>query len=45
MKYTESASVELKNDLTEDVKNEIIAFLNTKGGMIYVGVEDDGRVN
>ena len=45
MKYTESASVELKNDLTEAVKNEIIAFLNTKGGMIYVGVEDDGRVN
>ena len=45
MKYTESASVELKNVLTEDVKNEIIAFLNTKGGMIYVGVEDDGRVN
>lgn len=27
-----------------EVKKEIIAFLNTKGGTIYVGVSDDGTI-
>ncbi len=43
-KYEESATVELKNDLIEAVKKEMIAFLNTDGGTIFVGVEDDGTI-
>ena len=42
MKYIENDFCELKQELTEDVKKAIIAFLNTKGGTIYVGVTDDG---
>ena len=45
MNYYESSTVELKNDLVDVVKNEIVAFLNTNGGTIYVGVEDNGEIN
>ena len=41
MKYFEDSKTELKRELIDDVKKEIIAFLNTKGGIIYVGVNDD----
>lgn len=45
MKYQESATVELKRTLEEDMKTEIIAFLNSYiGGTIYVGVDDDGSI-
>ena len=42
--YREKDNVELKRELTDAVKNEIIAFLNTKGGTIYVGVDDNGEL-
>ena len=44
MKYFEDNKTELKRELIDDVKKEIIAFLNTKGGIIYVGVNDDGTL-
>ena len=43
--YIESSIVELKRELTDEVKNEIVAFLNSKGGIIYIGVNDDGTIN
>ena len=43
-KYFEDEYTELKRDLIDEVKSEIIAFLNSDGGIIYVGVEDDGSV-
>ena len=43
--YSESSECELKRELVDGIKNEIIAFLNTKGGTIYVGVNDDGSLN
>ncbi len=42
--YNESNKTELKIELIDNVKKEIIAFLNTDGGVIYVGVDDDGTV-
>lgn len=44
MPYQESETVELKRIVTEDIKKEIIAFANTDGGKLYVGVDDDGSV-
>ena len=41
-KYFEDEHTELKCELIDEVKSEIIAFLNSNGGTIYVGVEDDG---
>ena len=42
--YSESNVIELKEQLVDDVKKEIVAFLNTDGGTIYVGVKDDGTI-
>lgn len=42
--YYESDRVEFKSMFTKDIVKEIIAFLNTSGGKIYVGVDDKGCV-
>lgn len=44
MRYYESSTTELKREITDELKKEIIAFLNTHGGTIYVGVNDDGSI-
>lgn len=41
MQKDENIKVEYKRELTDDIKKEIIAFLNTEGGIIYVGVNND----
>ena len=40
----EDEYTELKIELTKDIKKEIIAFANTKGGKIYIGIDDGGNV-
>lgn len=44
MRFIESEVVELKSKVVGDICKEIIAFANTKGGTLYIGVADDGRV-
>jgi ATP-dependent DNA helicase RecG len=44
MKLYESETVELKEIYTPDLKKEIVAFANTNGGTIYVGVQDNGEI-
>lgn len=44
MIFQESETVELKTVVVDDIKKEIIAFANCKGGMLYIGVQDDGTV-
>ena len=44
MKYEESDRIELKREMIKDLDKEIIAFLNTQGGTIYIGVDDNGNV-
>jgi len=43
MLFQESDSVEFKETYIDDVRKEIIAFANTNGGTLYVGVKDDGN--
>lgn len=43
MHYVESETLELKREYTVDIKKEIVAFLNGKGGTIYIGIDDDGK--
>lgn len=40
----ESPTVEFKRELTDAVVHEVIAFANTQGGVLYIGIEDDGTV-
>ena len=44
MRFAESDTVELKAEIVGDICKEIVAFANTHGGMLYVGVRDDGEV-
>lgn len=44
MKLYESETVELKEIYTPDLKKEIVAFTNTNGGTIYIGVQDSGEI-
>lgn len=44
MNFQESETVELKQIVIDDIKKEIVAFTNSQGGVLYVGVADDGTV-
>lgn len=39
---SESERIEYKREYVDDIAKEVIAFANTDGGEIYVGVNDDG---
>jgi len=40
----ESEIIEFKQDYTDNIYKEIIAFLNTKSGTIYLGYDDNGNL-
>lgn len=42
--YIESERVELKEKYTDTLAREVVSFLNSYGGTIYIGVADDGTV-
>lgn len=42
MQY-ESEHIEYKLKLTDEIYKEVIAFANTDGGIIYIGVDDNGN--
>jgi len=39
---SEGPTMELKREYTDDLKKTVIAFANTEGGDILIGVDDDG---
>ena len=44
MIFRESETVELKEIVVDDIKKEIVAFANSAGGVLYIGVADDGSI-
>ena len=44
MSFRESEVIELKARIVADICKEVIAFANTRGGTLYIGVEDNGNV-
>lgn len=42
--YIESEIIELKEKFTDVVIRDIVAFLNTSGGNIYLGIDDYGKI-
>lgn len=42
--YQESETVELKQELNKNIKKEIVALANSKGGTIYIGIKDNGEI-
>ena len=44
MLQAENDLVEYKEKLTDSLEKEVVAFLNAKGGCIYIGVKDNGDI-
>jgi ATP-dependent DNA helicase RecG len=44
MKIQESQTVEFKESWKDDYLKTVCAFANTDGGVLYIGVNDDGKV-
>lgn len=42
--FEESNLLELKREITDELKKEVIAFANAEGGSILIGIEDDGTI-
>jgi len=43
-RYIESETVELKAKYTDTFVRAVVSFLNTEGGVIYIGIQNDGTV-
>jgi len=41
---TESERIEFKTSFNDDVIISLVAFSNTKGGVVYIGISDNGEV-
>ncbi|NLB17408.1 MAG: AAA family ATPase [Syntrophomonadaceae bacterium] len=44
MQLTESSTLELKRKVIDDIRKTVIAFANSEGGTIYIGIDDDGTI-
>lgn len=44
MQPFENEYIEYKREVTESIKKEVLAFVNTSGGSVYIGVSDDGTI-
>ena len=44
MNLTEGLTLELKRQVVDDIRKTVIAFANTDGGTIYVGIGNDGEI-
>ena len=40
----ENVDVEYKSIYVQDIRKDIVAFANTEGGTLYIGINDDGTV-
>ena len=43
MQY-ESERIEYKSQMVNDIYKEVVAFANTDGGVIYIGIDDNGNL-
>ena len=44
MQAGESYHVEFKRNVTSDISKEIVAFANSSGGRLFIGIDDDGTI-
>ncbi|MDV0447646.1 hypothetical protein MsAg5_15560 [Methanosarcinaceae archaeon Ag5] len=43
MKMKENVTTEFKQEYSEEIKKCVVAFANTSGGVLYVGIDDKGN--
>ncbi|MBQ7958698.1 MAG: ATP-binding protein, partial [Oscillospiraceae bacterium] len=39
----ETENIEFKSQFTDELYKEVIAFANTDGGVIYIGIDNNGN--
>jgi ATP-dependent DNA helicase RecG len=44
MAIVEGPMIEVKQMVVDDIKKEIVAFGNSEGGILYIGIADDGSI-
>lgn len=44
MKLVEGLTLELKRQVIDDIRKTVVAFANTGGGTIYIGIGDNGEI-
>ena len=44
MTLRENDTIEFKETVTDVIKKDVIAFANSNGGTIYIGIADDGTL-
>jgi ATP-dependent DNA helicase RecG len=44
IRMIETSRLEIKREFTEEIKKELVAFANTDGGELIIGLADDGSV-
>lgn len=44
MKLVENVTTEFKREYVEDIKKSVVAFANTNGGTIYIGIDNEGNI-
>ncbi len=40
----ESKTLEYKREYTDDIRYTVVAFANTDGGKLFIGIDDDGQI-
>ena len=40
----EGYQVEFKSNVNSDISKELVAFANSSGGRLFIGIEDDGTI-
>lgn len=44
MKLVENVTTEFKKEYVEDIKKSVVAFANTNGGTVYIGIDNEGNI-
>lgn len=44
MHHNENSQIEFKREYTSELKKEVVAFANSAGGEIFIGIDDNGEV-
>lgn len=44
MNLIENVTTEFKREYIEDIKKSVVAFANTNGGTIYIGIDNEGNI-
>ena len=45
MSLAETDNIEYKRQITDDVEKAVVGFLNSSGGQLYIGIDDDGSIH